>query len=142
MGWKTYKSWFDLWQEQEIFLYPKVFQPALGLIQSSVLCILWYYFTGKLQQDQEDDHSLHSNAEVKNVSKQCLCSAMCLNGMVRNYAKAPVYIYVVKWLYSIVNLRFSAPEKFYVRDRFLLLPGSTKDGFLLSCQYCICIFMS
>jgi hypothetical protein len=135
MGWKTYKSWFDLWQEQEIFLYPRVFQLALGLIQSSVLCILLYYFIGKMQQGQEDDHSLQSNAEVKNVSKQCLCSAMRLNGMVLTYAKGPVYIYLFKWLYSIFNVRFSAPEKFYVRDRFLLLPGSTKDGVLLFCQY-------
>jgi hypothetical protein len=53
----------------------------------------------------------------------------CLNGMVLNYAKGWVYLYFYKWLYTIFGLRFLAPEKCYIRDRFLLLPGSTKDGF-------------
>jgi hypothetical protein len=45
-----------------------VFQQALGLLQSYVLCILWCYFTGQIQQGHEYDNSPQSNAEVKKVS--------------------------------------------------------------------------
>jgi len=65
MGLKTYKTWFDFWQEQEIFLFSRVFQGALGLTQSSVLCILRCCFIGQIQQGHEYDRSPHSNAEVK-----------------------------------------------------------------------------
>ena len=65
MGLKTHKTWFDFWQEQEIFLFSRVFPGALGLTQSSVFCILQYYFTGQIQQGHEYDHSPQSNAEVK-----------------------------------------------------------------------------
>lgn len=33
-----------------------------------MLCILWYYFTGQIQQGHDYDHSPQSNAEVKKVS--------------------------------------------------------------------------
>jgi hypothetical protein len=79
MGWKIYKSWFDFWQEQEIFLFSKVFQPALALTQPSVQCILWSHFLGQMQKGHEDDHSPESNAEVKNVSSYATAPHMVLN---------------------------------------------------------------
>jgi len=87
---KDYKTLFDFWQEQEICLFSRVFQGALGLTQSSVLCILRYYFNGKMQQGHEYDHSPQSSAEVKKVSSYVSALPYALNGTVLNYAKGRV----------------------------------------------------
>lgn len=128
MGLKTYKTWFDFWQEQENFLFCRVFQWALGLTQPSVLCILWYYFTRQIQQGHEYDHSPQSNAEVKKVSSyaSALPYALMVWCLIMQRDKFKVTFTRGFVLSSILD---SLHQRNFMLDRFLLLPGSTKDGF-------------
>jgi hypothetical protein len=87
---------FNCWQKQEIFLFSKNVQiasrahPAPNLMGSGVP------FLGA---EQSGDHSLLSNAEVKNEWSYTTTHPMCLHGVDRDNFTF-VTIEKVMWLYN------------------------------------------